>query len=70
MKNYDIYTLKSIRSHKDAKVYPIWKVLPISKCWIGLPTAQYVIWWGKHILDYAGSYKDAVKLRREIWNMA
>lgn len=70
MKQYDKYTLKLIRDHKNAKVHPIWKVLPISKCWIGKPTIQYVIWWGRKILDYSDSYKGAVKLRREIWNMA
>lgn len=70
MKQYDKYTLKLIRDHKEAKVWPIWKVLPISKCWIGLPKIQYVIWWGRKILDYSDSYKGAVKLRREIWNMA
>lgn len=63
-------TLEMIRSHKKAKVLPIWKLMPISKCWIGLPTIQYVIWWGGHILDYADNYKSAVKRRREIYNLA
>ena len=71
MKQIDKYTLKVIRQHKDARIKtPIWKLLPISKCWIGLPKIQYVIWWGKHILDYCDNYKDAVKRRREIYNLA
>lgn len=70
MKQIDRYTLKVIGEHKKAKVLPIWKLLPISKAWIGLPKIQYVIWWGKSILDYADNYKDAVKRRREIWNAA
>ena len=70
MKQISKYTLQMISAHKKAKVHPIWKVLPISKCWIGLPKIQYVIWWGKSILDYSDSYKGAIKLRREIWNMA
>lgn len=70
MKQISKYTLAVIRDHKEAKVHPIWKVLPISKAWIGLPKIQYVIWWGKSILDYADNYKDAVKRRREIWNAA
>ena len=70
MKQIDRYTLLTIREHKKAKIHPIWKVLPISKCWIGLPKIQYVIWWGKSILDYADNYKDAVKRRREIYNLA
>ena len=70
MKTIDVYTLRTIRSYKDAKTHPIWRALPISKCWIGLPKIQYVIWWGGHILDYCPSYKEAVKRRREIWNAA
>ena len=70
MKQIDRYTLQTIREHKKANILPIWKVLPISKCWIGLPKIQYVIWWGKSILDYADNYKDAVKRRREIYNLA
>ena len=47
---------------QESKDLPIWKVMPISKCWIGLPKIQYVIWWGNlfWILD---NYKDAVKRR-------
>ena len=70
MKQIDRYTLAVIRDHKKAKVLPIWKLMPISKCWIGLPKIQYVIWWGHSILDYADNYKDAVKRRREIYNLA
>lgn len=71
MKEISIYTLRVIREHKDCKTgWPIWKLMPISKCWIGLPTIQYVIWWGWHILDYADNYKAAVKRRREIYNLA
>lgn len=70
MKQICKQTLEMIRSHKKAKVLPIWKVLPISKCWIGKEKIQYVIWWGKTILDYSDSYRGAIKLRREIWNMA
>ena len=71
MKQIPKYTLSVIREHKKARVKtPIWKLLPISKCWIGLPKIQYVIWWGTSILDYAGSYKDAVKRRREIYELA
>lgn len=71
MKQISIYTLRVIREHKTACVKtPIWKLMPISKCWIGLPKIQYVIWWGKSILDYADNYKDAVKRRREIYNLA
>ena len=70
MKQICKQTLEMIRSHKKAKVLPIWKVLRISKCWIGKPTIQYVIWWGESILDYADNYKDAVKRRREIYNLA
>jgi len=70
MKQISKYTLQMISAHKKAKVHPIWKVLPISKCWIGKPTIQYVIWWGKTILDSCDNYKAAVKRRREIWNMA
>lgn len=71
MKQIDPYTLKVIREHKNSKTgWHIWKLMPISKCWIGLPKIQYVIWWGKSILDYCDNYKDAVKRRREIWNMA
>lgn len=45
MKEISPYTLKTIRAHKNARIRkPIWKLLPISKCWIGLPTIQYVIW--------------------------
>lgn len=70
MKEISKWTLQTIREHKKAKVLPIWKVLPISKCWIGLPKIQYVIWWGEKILDHADTYKAAVKRRREIWNIA
>ena len=71
MKQVDSYVSRLIREHKSCKTgWPIWKLMPISKCWIGLPKIQYVIWWGKSILDYCGNYKDAVKRRREIWNMA
>jgi hypothetical protein len=71
MKQISKYTLAVIRNHKEAKTgWPIWKLMPISKCWIGLPKIQYVIWWGKSILDYADNYKDAVKRRREIYNLA
>jgi hypothetical protein len=70
MKKIDRYTLAVIRDLKKAKMLPIWKLMPISKCWIGLPKIQYVIWWGKKILDSADNYRDAVKKRREIWEMA
>jgi hypothetical protein len=70
MKQISKYTLAVIREHKKAKVLPIWKVLRISKCWIGKPTIQYVIWWGESILDSCDNYKAAVKRRREIWDMA
>jgi len=71
MKQISKYTLKTIGDHKKSKNgWPIWKLMPISKCWIGLPKIQYVIWWGKSILDYADNYKDAVKRRREIYNLA
>lgn len=70
MKQISKYTLAVIRDHKKARVKPIWEVLPISKAWIGLPKIQYVIWWGKSILDHCETYKEAVKRRREIWNLA
>lgn len=71
MKEISKYTLKTIGEHKKSKIgWPIWKLMPISKCWIGKPTIQYVIWWGGHILDYADNYKAAVKRRREIYNLA
>ena len=70
MKQIDTYTLKMIRSLKDSKKHKIYMVLPISKCWIGMPKIQYVIWWGRKILDSFDNYKDAVKRRREIWEMA
>jgi len=70
MKQIDIYTLKTIRSLKDSKKHKIYMVLPISKCWIGLPKIQYVIWWGKKILDHCDSYDAAKKRRREIWDLA
>lgn len=70
MKQIDFYTLKTIRQYKDGKTFPIWRVLPIKKCWIGLPKIQYVIWWGEKILDYCETYRDAVKRRREIWELA
>jgi hypothetical protein len=71
MKQIDRYTLKVIREHKNARIKtPIWELMPISKCWIGLPKIQYVIWWGKSILDYCDNYKDAVRRRREIYNLA
>ena len=71
MREISKYTLAVIRDHKKAKTgWPIWKLMPISKCWIGKPTIQYVIWWGNHILDYCDNYKAAVKRRREIYNMA
>ena len=70
MVQIDRLIAKQIRAHRSAKVLPIWKVLPISKCWIGKPTIQYVIWWGKKVLDSADNYRDAVKKRREIWEMA
>ena len=66
----DIYFLRLLRDHKKAKLLPIWKLMPISKCWIGYPTAKYVIWWGTKILDHADTYRGAIKLRREIWNRA
>lgn len=67
---YDKYIMQLIHDHKLTKVWPIWKVLPITKCFIGCPKAKYVIWWGKKVLDSADSYKDAIKLRRKIWNAA
>ena len=70
MKQICKQTLEMIAAHKKAKLMPIYRVLPISKCWIGLPKIQYVIWWGKSILDYSDTYKGAIKLRREIWNRA
>ena len=70
MKQIDSFTAQLIREHRKANVLPIWKLMPISKCWIGYPTAKYVIWWGKKILDHADTYNDAVKKRREIYEMA
>ena len=70
MRQIDNCILECIRDHKKAKVLPIWKLLRISKCWIGKPTIQYVIWWGNSILDSCDNYREAVKRRREIWNMA
>ena len=71
MKQIDKYISKLIREHKSCKTgWPIWKLMPISKCWIGQPKIQYVIWWGKHILYHCDSYNDAVKLRRKIWETA
>ena len=70
MKQIDKCILKLIRDHKVSKRLPIWKVLPISKAWIGLQKIQYVIWWGKKILDHCDNYDAAVKRRREIWNAA
>ena len=66
----DIYFLQHLREHKKAKLIPIYRLMPFSKCWIGLPKIQYVIWWGGKILDYADTYRGAIKLRREIWNRA
>ena len=70
MRQISKYTLQLIAAHKKAKLVPIWKLLRISKCWIGKPTIQYVIWWGNSILDSCDNYREAVKRRREIWNMA
>ena len=71
MRQISKYTLAVIREHKESKTgWPIRGLMPISKCWIGLPKIQYVIWWGESILDYADNYKDAVKRRREIYNLA
>ena len=70
MKEISIYTKKILREHKMANVLPIWRVLPIKKCWIGLPTVQYVIWMGNTVLDHCDTYKGAIKRRREIWNEA
>lgn len=70
MKQICKQTMEMIAAHKKAKLLPIWKLMPISKCWIGKPTIQYVIWWGEKILDYADTYRGAIKLRREIWNRA
>ena len=70
MENISIYTMKLIREHKLAKVWPIWKVLPITKRWIGLPKIQYCILWGEKVLAHFDTYKDAVYERRRIWNAA
>ena len=70
MKKIDVYTLKHIRDFKSSKVWPIWKVLPISKRWIGLPKIQYCIMWGEKVLENYDTYKDAVYARRVIWDMA
>jgi hypothetical protein len=70
MKQISKYTLQLISAYKTSKWLTISEALPISKCWIGLPKIQYVIWWDREILDYSDSYKDAVSRRREIWDMA
>lgn len=44
--------------------------MPITKCWIGLPKIQYCIWWGHKIVAHFDSYKEAIKKRREIYEMA
>ena len=71
MKQISEYTLRVIREHKKSKTgWHIWKLMPISKAWIGLPKIQYVIWWGKTILDHCDTYREAVRRRREIYNAA
>ena len=71
MRTIDRCTLKVIRQHKESKTgWKIWRLMPISKCWIGLPKIQYVIWWGNSILDHCDTYDEAVKRRREIYNLA
>ena len=61
---------QQIREHRKAKVMPIWKLMPITKTWIGLPTQRYVIWWGKKILAHCATNKEAQLKRREIYEMA
>ena len=71
MKQISVYTLKVIREHKNCKTgWPIWKLMPITKRWIGLPKIQYCIMWGKTMLDFCDNYDDAVRRRREIYNLA
>ena len=70
MKQIDSFTAQLIREHRKAKVLPIWKLMPISKCWIGYPTQRYVIWWGKKILAHCATNDEAIKLRRKIYEMA
>ena len=38
---------QQIRAHRKAGILPIYRLMPISKCWIGYPTQRYVIWWAK-----------------------
>ena len=65
------FTLAVIRDHKKLRnPTKIWRLMPITKCWIGLPKIQYCIWWGHHILAHFDSYKEALKARREIYEMA
>lgn len=66
----DRFIAQLIREHRKANVKPIYRLMPISKAWIGYPTAKYVIWWGTKILAHADTYRDAVKKRREIYEMA
>ncbi len=68
--NIDRFIAQMIREHKKANITPIYRLMPISKCFIGFPTKKYVIWWGKKILDYADTYRDAIKKRREIYENA
>lgn len=70
MEKIDIYILKSIRDYKLAKVWPIWKVMTITKTFIGFNEPKYVIWYGKKILGHADTYRQAIRRRREIWNLA
>lgn len=70
MKQIDPLIRKLIRDYKKSGLHPIYMVMPISKCWIGLPKIQYVIWWGRKILDHCDSYDEAKKRRREIWTLA
>ena len=71
MKQISKYTLQFIREHKNSKTgWAIWKLMPISKTFTGVPELPYVIWWGKEMLDRCATYKDAVRRRREIYNLA
>lgn len=70
MVQIDRFIAQQIRAHRKAGILPIYRLMPISKCWIGYPTQRYVIWWGKKILAHCATNNEAIKKRREIYEMA
>lgn len=65
------FTLAVIRDHKKLRnPTKIWRLMPIEKRWVGLPTIRYCILWGNNTLAHFATYKEAIKARREIYEMA